>query len=716
MHNMILTSSFPEYAGAYWQSWLIEIAIMLVVFLILVFNWKRLSRLALSNMIAPALVIWVCGVILYSLGFAHEGSASSIIAWVLRAFQASLMMFVSDNELVEVSPYYKENTAYMICFSLVHFSAVLLSAILLLNTFGFKARNYMAMLLMKHRSYMQKSDCYVFWGFTDESVTLARDVASKRPDANIIFVRSKQGTTLLGGMEVGHLLSQAAHSGSQKVIEDTESIPGALVTYCRKDIKDIFDRVVSDTQCHELDNILDHAGLSTLRKILDNAGEVHHFLLTPDENLNLIAVSVLSDDRWIAEHHKNIHLYAMSKDFVVAENANVKIINPAYLSCVSLRLDVSNHPVNCIDPAFVADGRVDDSFVAMIVGCGSTGCEVARFLYEYSAFAAKDGSDNPRRIILVDKDVDRLCGELRVAAPTIFNSDELVSVDSKAGSAAFWDVFSEYVQDLGCICIALGDDTLDMELAQHLYKAVHSLKLRVQHGFKIFLRVYSVENESRIMRFASYFNEFKDTTGIEIVPFGSISSIFSYDVIVASDILDSARIFNKSLDTVLGKNLDLDVRQAWDADHDMAAYIGKYHSPILAADEMNKKIEQCFSESLHIGTLLALAGIRPDDKAAIDRMCRICAGRRSDSTEYPDASPSQQALLDNLAHTAFRRLVSLHALSGYKTKPDGITDPVEIARLHYSSLVTTWAEASPKARLMAYDIVDTSFIIASSRI
>ena len=133
---MILTSSFPEYANSYWQSWLIEIVIMLTVFVVLAFNWKRISRMALSNMIASALVIWVCGVILYSMGFAHEGSASSIVAWILRAFQASLMMFVSDNELMEVSPYYKEDTTYMICFSLVHFSAVLLSAVLLLNTFG----------------------------------------------------------------------------------------------------------------------------------------------------------------------------------------------------------------------------------------------------------------------------------------------------------------------------------------------------------------------------------------------------------------------------------------------------------------------------------------------------------------------------------------------------------------------------------------------------
>ena len=79
----------------------ILVALLAFVFLISIFIPKVKITL-FRHLKIQAFVIWVCGVVLYMVGFNEHGSAASNIALLLRSCLSSMEMFVSHSDLVTV--------------------------------------------------------------------------------------------------------------------------------------------------------------------------------------------------------------------------------------------------------------------------------------------------------------------------------------------------------------------------------------------------------------------------------------------------------------------------------------------------------------------------------------------------------------------------------------------------------------------------------------
>ena len=155
--------TFVDYLNLYWHSWLLEAAMLIVLGAIILFSWKKIARLATSHMAIAAFIIWLCGLILYSIGLAYDGSGRTLIAFLSRSALDSLEMFLSNNELIEVSQYYKDDGLYMACFSIVPLSAVCLSTIVILNTLGFRAKHYFLIWAESIRSSRKDKETFIFW-------------------------------------------------------------------------------------------------------------------------------------------------------------------------------------------------------------------------------------------------------------------------------------------------------------------------------------------------------------------------------------------------------------------------------------------------------------------------------------------------------------------------------------------------------------------------
>lgn len=129
----------------------------------------------------------------------------------------------------------------------------------------------------------------------------------------------------------------------------------------------------------------------------------------------------------------------------------------------------------------------------------------------------------------------------------------------------------------------------------------------------------------------------------------------------------------------------------------------------------SSSVTQCNADCSHIGTLLALAGVAADDAETLGRYVEIIRSRDPMSCSYPGASKKFQEMMDNLARCAHNRLVTSNWLFGYRPigQNKGEVSPIEAARQKLTRYMAPWEECDSVTRLLAYTVVDTSFIIAA---
>ena len=125
----------------------LNIIVALLAILFFVSIWKPKVKIKLfRHLKIQAFLIWMCGVILYMVGFNEHGSAASNVALLLRSCLSSMEMFVSHSDLIEVKEELHSNPTYMALFALTHFCAVAISAIFILRLFGFRLVSWMKVM------------------------------------------------------------------------------------------------------------------------------------------------------------------------------------------------------------------------------------------------------------------------------------------------------------------------------------------------------------------------------------------------------------------------------------------------------------------------------------------------------------------------------------------------------------------------------------------
>ena len=564
----------------------ILVALLAFVFLISIFIPKVKITL-FRHLKIQAFVIWVCGVVLYMVGFNEHGSAASNIALLLRSCLSSMEMFVSHSDLIEVKEDLHNNPTYMAVFALTHFCAVAISAIFILRLFGFRLLSWVKLVGAYMCSWLQK-DCnyYVMFGVNSNTVALAKSISKNKSNEHhyIIFINMPQKGHSHASTRFS--FSHFFHSdsnGIDKYLEDIEEMGALLFISSRSFENPILDNKADDV--FKVFKVLDFswAVRIPLQYLLRNSAtgkyrnrnksKVEYFFLSDEEKENLQAVTVLQTIQKKDIDYKYSSFYCYCHARKSQNNTSmlndgklafmVHIIDTSNLAVHNLKREKDYHPINFVEKD-TNKGTVRSAFTGMVIGFGETGRDAFRFLYEFSSFT-KDNQGNPsaKKIHIIDKDLDELKAEFLTEAPALRNKPEIDWWSGQSThSAAFWDKLRTIIQDLNYIVISIKDDEEAVGIATSIFEYAYRYRDNFNR-FKIFVRLRNSMRED----FLRNHKEFFET----IIPFGSVMDAFSYDTI-NKDVLEKAAkrfkyrydiLYEAKFDAIENGNEEEYANEAW---------------------------------------------------------------------------------------------------------------------------------------------------------
>lgn len=547
----------------------ILVALLAAVFLISFFIPKVKITL-FRHLKIQAFVIWVCGVVIYMVGFNEHGSAASNIALLLRSCLSSMEMFVSHSDLIEVKEELHNNPTYMAIFALTHFCAVAISAIFILRLFGFRLLSWGKLVWAYLCSWLQK-DCnyHVMFGINSNTVALAKSISKNKGHHCIIFINTPQKghSHAATRFSFSHFFHSDSN-GIDKYLEDIEAMGALLFNSSRSFENPILDNKADDV--FKVFKALDFSWAvriplqrllrnSATRKDRDrNKSKVEYFFLSDEENENLQAVTVLQTIQKKEIDHKDssfccyCHARKSQNNTSMLNDGKlvfmVHIIDTSYLAVQNLKREKDYHPINFVEKN-TNTGTVKSGFTAMVIGFGETGRDAFRFLYEFSSFTKDDqGNPSAKKIHIIDKDIEELKTEFLMEAPALKNKSEIDwwNVQS-THSAVFWDKLKDIIQDLNYIVISIKDDEEAVGIATSIFEYAYRYRNNFNR-FKIFVRLRNSMRED----FLRNHKEFFET----IVPFGSVRDAFSYDTINKDVLEKAAKRFYYRYDILNGAKSD----------------------------------------------------------------------------------------------------------------------------------------------------------------
>lgn len=519
-----------------------------------------------------AFFIWVCGVVLYMVGFNEHGSAASNIALLLRSCLSSMEMFVSHSDLIEVKEDLHNNPTYMAVFALTHFCAVAISAIFILRLFGFRLLSWVKLVGVYMCSWLRK-DCnyYVMFGINSNTVALAKSISKNKSKERhcIIFINMPQKghSHAATRFSFSHFFHSDSN-GIDKYLEDIEEMGALLFISSRS-----FENPILDNKADDVFKVFKALDFSwavriPLQKLLRNSatgkhrnrnkGKVEYFFLSNEEKENLQAVTVLQTIQKKEIDHKYSSFYCYCHARKSQNNTSmlndgklafmVHIIDTSNLAVQNLKREKDFHPINFVEKD-LNTGTVRAAFTGMVIGFGETGRDAFRFLYEFSSFT-KDNQGNPsaKKIHIIDKDIDELKAEFLTEAPALRNKSEIDWWNGQSThSAAFWDKLKTIIQDLNYIVISIKDDEEAVGIATSIFEYAYRYRDNFNR-FKIFVRLRNSMREDFLRKHKEFFNI--------IVPFGSMRDAFSYDTINKNVLEKAAKRFKYRYDILYGAKFD----------------------------------------------------------------------------------------------------------------------------------------------------------------
>lgn len=549
----------------------IVIALLAILFAVSICK-PKVKVMLFRHLKIQAFLIWVCGVILYMVGFNEHGSAASNVALLLRSSLSSMEMFVSHSDLIEVNEKFHGNPTYMALFALTHFCAVAISAIFILRLFGFRLVSWVKVMKAYICSWLPLNcNYYVMFGVNSNTLMLANRIHKKRKE-------EKQRIIFINMPEKGHShaatrfsFSHFFHSdsnGIDKYLEDIEMMGALLFNSSRSFDNPILKHSIDDVfkvfQALDfswivrmpLQNLLRNSATRKNKKF--NGSKVEFFFLSDEEKDNLIAVTVLQKIQKKQIDYKNFSFNCYCHARKSQNNAamlnegalafKVHIIDTSNLAVLDLKRDNRYHPVNFVEKD-TNTGTVKSAFTGMVIGFGETGRDAFRFLYEFSSFT-KDNQGNPsaKKIHIIDKDLDELKAEFLTEAPALRNKSEIDWWNGQSThSAAFWDKLKTIIQDLNYIVISIKDDEEAVGIATSIFEYAYRYRDNFNR-FKIFVRLRNSMRED----FLRNHKEFFET----IIPFGSVMDAFSYDTINKDVLEKAAKRFKYRYDILYGAKFD----------------------------------------------------------------------------------------------------------------------------------------------------------------
>lgn len=706
MTNTLIEAQICEcdmhHAANHWlfNQWGHSTLLLGLILVVLGYLFFKKRRFLVDNLKWIAAIVFLSGFFIYGYGFNEGGSQQNLTALVFRSALSSMEMFASHSDLLEIPKELHGDPWYMTIFSIVHFLAVIVSAIFIIKLLGFRFVSWVRLLRM---STFKKSDCrlFVFWGVNDNAIALANSIRKKIKETGhgkgkkelgkckFIFVRiiSNEEKNSHGRFTFSHFFS-SSQDGVEQFIEKIEDIDGILVNSKLSITGHLTEKVKSELDLYKC------LGLKRLGRIIRNNPCATFYFLSQNEELNVEAVSVFKE---IARNkgkgvHDQVEIYCharknnqnMKLEMCDGLKHHIHIIDSSNLAILQLKKDFSNHPVSFVD-VDSSEACARKPFTALIIGFGETGRDAFRFLYEFGALINDKGEKNPQKIYVVDEHIDKLKGDFLMKAPAlkVKSEDEIEWVKNMSThSDVFWDKLHEIVDSLNYVVIAIGNDNEGMSLAIDLYEYVYRYRKDCFDNFRIYLRINGSCNNIQLEQIKKYFDTYGKVKDV-IRTFGAQEEVFSYEVI-STDVLEKlAKNFyfeyqkimvDKMPETngeeIKEKNIAKDklaktAEAAWDARREELQEKQNLESQI----ELSYKEEQDKANVWHIITKGYLAGIIGKDEKTVhenlDVMMNITK-RGKNTVIYPNACEgASKTLFDNLSKCEHLRWNASMELQGF---------------------------------------------------
>lgn len=586
--------------------------ISLIVFFIVAFfllMYSSVRKHIINNLMPYACAIFIAGFILYFIGFNGEGNESNTIALFFRSVTASMEMFVSESELIEVEKGAKESQLYMSFFAVTHFLAICISAAFILHILGIRAISYLKMRLTWRR---QKKDLYVFFDLSQESENLAKDICksnNKGKNFRIVFVKTPMEDSHLERFSFSHILSFA--DNRNETIEELMEI-NALLTYSRKSITIGMD----DKEWEET------IGLNILRHYIKKYTEdIYFFCLSANEENNINTAVALSKRYSDNERH---HIYCHANRDSITDSlasTNLKFIDSSNLAVMELKKKVEYQPVSFVTPD-TKTGVATKPFRSMIIGFGETGFEVFRFLYEFSSFVGKESKENPFHCDIIDPKAKQLENSLYLHCPGLeekVNKDGVHTILFHEGTIESQrNVVKELISNVDYIVVCTDNEKENLSIGITLLNLAYKYRSN-SDKLAIFIGINDNREYKKAQEIAKFYNKCgrKDKEGnlyeFSLVPFGSKKQLFTYKNIIDEEIHNKAKEFyfeyqktSNLLDTKEAYKCAENPKKEWEKRREEKKQ--NVDKGLWNKNELTQKEAQDMANAWHIQTKLYLVG------------------------------------------------------------------------------------------------------------
>ena len=602
--NLFSCTNFSDYTKISWSILLIG-----GFFAYFILRKSTTRKWIIQHLMRCAILIFISGLFLYIIGFSHEGTGHNPIALLLRSATASMEMFVSESELIEVEHHIANNPYYMMWFSLTHFLAICISAAFILHILGIRAISYLKMRLTWRR---QKKDLYVFFDLSQESVNLAKDICKSNNEGKgfrIVFVKTPMEDSHLERFSFSHILSFA--DNRNETIEELMEI-NALLTYSRKSITIGMD----DKEWEET------IGLNILRNYIKKYTEdIYFFCLSANEENNINTAVALSKRYSDNERH---HIYCHANRDSITDSlasTNLKFIDSSNLAVMELKKKVEYQPVSFVTPD-TKTGVATKPFRSMIIGFGETGFEVFRFLYEFSSFVGKESKENPFHCDIIDPKAKQLENSLYLHCPGLedkANKDEVHNVLFHEGTIESQrNVVKELISNVDYIVVCTDNEKENLSIGITLLNLAYKYRSNSEK-LAIFIGINDNREYKKAQEIAKFYNECgkkdkkENLYEFTLVPFGSKKQLFTYKNIIDEDVLNKAKEFYfeyQKTSNLLGTDKEYDCEANMDDEWDLRRKGKKQNvaKGLWNKNELTQKEAQDMANAWHIQTKLHLVG------------------------------------------------------------------------------------------------------------
>ena len=490
-----------------------------------------------------AVGVFVCGVVIYFIGYDYEGTGENMVTLLLRSVLSSFEMFLSKSNLIGIADNCKKNEVYMLCFAIIHTLALTIST--LFAVLCFRKRIQYWYRGIKWRFIGSSAVTNVFWGFNERSFVLAHDIANKSTTKErFIFVdfplheeSPSKGQSFSGilGLFSYKINALRQMSGLRNSIMMRSSLRPSSVQNINTDFFDAMN-------------------IYRLKQILDKSKEIRFFILTDDEDANLKAALNMLNHNVCGNKEFKIYCSArktkLNKLIEETKDKHLKFIDDSRTSITQLKMDhdKGGHPIDYVD-IDKERGVVTSEFKALIVGFGTTGQDALRFLYEFSAFTGIDQKKSPVQLHVVDCNMDKLKGGFYQEVPgmSILEGKEIFLHNLNFNSMEFNQFLDANINELNYVIIATGNDDQNIEFASAIMDKAFSQRPATARRLKVFVRMYSEANRVKFDSAINVYAPFgKKENYLPLEFFGDTKTLYTRDVIIDNRYEQQAKEFYKA--------------------------------------------------------------------------------------------------------------------------------------------------------------------------